>query len=85
MFGLLFTTSQSHIDSITWQKRKAQKGNAFLGGFASLVASGEITGSIDWNFNNNTYGMMMDANSLKTLIDLHRESRRASLHIRASN
>ena len=56
-----------------------------MGGFASLVASGEITGSIDWNFNNNTYGMIMDANSLKTLIDLHRESRRASLHIRASN
>ena len=58
-----------------------------MGGFASLVASGEITGSIDWNFNINTHTheMIMDANSLKTLIDLHRESHRASLHISASN
>ena len=58
---------------------------AFLGAFASLVVSVAITGAIAWNFNNNTHEMMIDADSLKTLIDLQRESRRASLHINASN
>ena len=45
-------------------------GKAFLGAFASLVASVAITGTIAWNFNNNTHDMMMDADSLKMLIDL---------------
>ena len=43
---------------------------AYLGAFASLVASVAITGTIAWNFNNNTHDMMMDADSLKMLIDL---------------
>jgi hypothetical protein len=60
-------------------------GKAFLGAFASLVASVAITGTIAWNFNNNTHEMMMEADSLKMLIDLQRESHRASLHINASN
>ena len=58
---------------------------AFLGAFASLVVSVAITGAIAWNFNNNTHEMMIDADSLKTLIDLQREFHRASLHIHASN
>jgi len=37
------------------------------------------------NFYNNTRAMMMDADNLKTLIDLQRKSHRASLHINASN
>ena len=60
-------------------------GKAFLGAFASLVVSVAITGAIAWNFNNNTHAMMVDADSLKMLIDLQRESHRASLHINASN
>ena len=60
-------------------------GKAFLGAFTSLVASVAITGAGAWNFYNNTRAMMMDADNLKTLIDLQRKSHRASLHINASN
>ena len=60
-------------------------GKAFWGAFANLVASVAITGAIAWNFCNNTHAMMVDADRLKTLIDLQREPHRASLHINASN
>ena len=60
-------------------------GKAFLGAFFSLIAAVAITGAIAWNSNDTSHRMVMDEDSLKSLIDQQKESHGASLQINASN
>ncbi|MDA0733544.1 MAG: hypothetical protein O2909_04910 [Chloroflexi bacterium] len=59
-------------------------GKAFFGAFASLIAAVAITGAITWSLNEKSHQMVVDADNLKTLIDLQKEVHSDLLYSKAA-